>query len=447
MAESGPKVPKEFILIFGRYQQGVDVILDSVKVTALPFSQEFNLKGKSRGLYFLQISHRGQGVNRAEFLGSASESGMVVETDYWGLMNGFVAITGSTENEAYGQLITAKGIFDEKLSGLEMRLRSLSPFDKDFNRNTKLIVDSINKVIGALNFDLKVVRAAYKGTFCAQVMVPMTLHPSHEWNTEWAKEYDSYFALMNEHYLDSVPITPEALNHYALEDKIAFYLDRYTMKSTDGAQKGIDVIMRISSGNEEVRSHVFNMLLRNFLNFKTETLAKYLLDNYADGCTMKLSVEEFKRLSSMKAAMVGGRIPELNLPDRDGKRKSLHDYAATNRYTVVFVWLSWCAMCQREIPKLQDLFGKWQKKGLGVYAISLDEKREDWLVGLDNKWRFNHPNVSELVPIKSSSVANMLGISTTPKVFILNNTGEIVAKDLYGESLKLKLEELFASSK
>ena len=84
---------------------------------------------------------------------------------------------------------------------------------------------------------------------------------------------------------------------------------------------------------------------------------------------------------------------------------------------------------------------------MGLFTVSLDEKKEDWIAAMDRNGKADHPCVSEGVPIKNSSVTTLLAVATTPKVYIINKDSEIVAKDLYGKDLESELEELFAGLK
>lgn len=438
------KVPAQFTVLFGRHAKGSDVILDSVVVHSLPVEHIFLVQREQVGLFFLQIRSNDKGANRAEFIASWAEKNMLVETDYWGLMNGFVAISASKENEALADLLKVKVKADERIDRFEGIIQAQNPFDKDYKKRIALVDDSLSHAIRIFNTQLDGIAILNRGTYVANYLVPLSRYPDIG---QYRGEYDSHFALMNEHFLDSVPKDEALLNHYALEDRIITYLDRYTFKSTDGAQKGIDVVMKAVSGNEAIRSFVYNLLLSKFIQFKTETLAKYLLDHYSDGCTLNLSVEEVKRLTSMRSLMIGGVIPELYLPDVDGKRHSLHEYALSRKFTVVFVWLSWCAMCEKQMPLVESAFSKMRKQGMGLFNVSLDEKREDWIAALERFGKVDHPCVSEGVPIKNSSVTTLLAVATTPKVYIINKDSEIVAKDLYGKDLEAKLEELFAGLK
>ena len=79
---------------------------------------------------------------------------------------------------------------------------------------------------------------------------------------------------------------------------------------------------------------------------------------------------------------------------------------------------------------------------MGVFAISIDEKKEDWLLAIQKYKTNNWINIAELVSLKKSIVLPKLNIRTTPKLFIIDKNGIIISKDLFGDDLQKKLTEL-----
>ena len=61
------------------------------------------------------------------------------------------------------------------------------------------------------------------------------------------------------------------------------------------------------------------------------------------------------------------------------------------------------------------------------------------------KLNASYPNVSEQVAIKNSSVALRYGLSTTPKIFIIDAESRIVMKDVYGDALQEQISNLFSA--
>ena len=63
-------------------------------------------------------------------------------------------------------------------------------------------------------------------------------------------------------------------------------------------------------------------------------------------------------------------MPDLQLPDRGGQLKSLHDYLGAP--LIINFWATWCAPCRREIPLLQQLRQTYKSEKLEIVGIALD---------------------------------------------------------------------------
>ncbi len=63
-------------------------------------------------------------------------------------------------------------------------------------------------------------------------------------------------------------------------------------------------------------------------------------------------------------------LPDISLPDLDGKLHSLTDYRG--KLLLVNFWATWCEPCRREIPLLKSLHGEYAKDGVEIVGIAVD---------------------------------------------------------------------------
>ena len=441
VSKSSLKTQEPFNLILSRYVSGEIVVIDSLIGLREQEERIVSLGDASEGLYFLQVQGE---TNMGEFIWSKQDDDLVIESDFWSFKNGQLGVLNSEENAAYAQLLEAKHSFDSRFGAQQSLFGLVSPFQRDFYGRMTQLEDSIALNISSFNFVLKQISLDHEKTYTGRVLVPLNLLPELR-DPNFSSKYDGFLSLMSEQYFAPCDLTrASVLNHYALEDKVLSYLDSYSEKSATGAEKGIDVIMGAMNDFPKVRSYVYNLLLKNFINFKTETLARYLIDKHADGCDLDLTFEELKRLNEMRSLMIGGTLPNVNLLDVSDRPHDLGRYASNHKYTIVYIWISWCAKCKKQSPEITSLYDEYRKKGLGVYAISLDEKKEEWVMAM-GKLNASYPNVSEQVAIKNSSVALRYGLSTTPKIFIIDAESRIVMKDVYGDALQEQISNLFSA--
>ncbi len=406
--------------------------------------QEFVFKrpiSNSTGLFELFIGDKtDSSINKAEFIWSESES-LIMDAVFYQLKDGSVMIQKSIENEAYSQLNVLKNSFIPRLEELYQKRVELSVFDSSYKKKVLDIEIETEKL--QIEYNLKLVQIAnyYPNTYTSNTLVPLSRIPSRSVNESLFNEFDSYFSFLNKYFFHHSNFNDEGiLYHYAFWDKIFYYFTNYTDKTTDGALYGIDVIMSQLKENQEVNDFVYNTLLKTFIKINSETLTKHLIESYGSSCALNLSFEELKRLQSITSITKGNVVPEISLPDKNGNYHSLRSFCQQKKYTILFVWVSWCSRCKKELPELVKIYQSLKNKGLGVYAVSLDEQKEDW-INTVNKYGANWTNVAELVEIPKSQILSSYSISTTPALFILNDKGEMVEKNIFSNQLKKYLEE------
>ena len=93
-----------------------------------------------------------------------------------------------------------------------------------------------------------------------------------------------------------------------------------------------------------------------------------------------------------------------------------------------------------EVPHLKETYDKFHKKGFEIYGVSFDNNRDKWLAAVkDNgmKWI----QVSDLNGFDNPA-AKDYAVQGIPSNFLIDASGNIVAKNLRGEDLYKKVEEL-----
>jgi len=135
---------------------------------------------------------------------------------------------------------------------------------------------------------------------------------------------------------------------------------------------------------------------------------------------------------------VGKKAPDFAAPDPSGKTLRLSDHL--KGYTLIDFWASWCVPCRRENPNVVAAFEKYKDKGFSVFGVSLDKNKESWIKGIQDD-HLNWAQVSELT-YRKSEVAQLYGVRAIPANYLVDANGIIVAKNLRGENLELKLKEL-----
>jgi peroxiredoxin len=175
------------------------------------------------------------------------------------------------------------------------------------------------------------------------------------------------------------------------------------------------------------------------------TLPAESLDSILNRLDPKLSVspvlKEMKdQVAKLKKVSVGQTAPDFTMNDPDGKPVKMSDVISKNSYTLIDFWAAWCGPCRQENPNVLAAFGRFRSKGFSVFGVSLDQDHDRWVKAIsDDKLTWTH--VSDL-KYWQNAAARMYVVSSIPANFLVDKNGKIIARNLRGEDLVKKLEEL-----
>ncbi len=79
-------------------------------------------------------------------------------------------------------------------------------------------------------------------------------------------------------------------------------------------------------------------------------------------------------------------------------------------------------------------------RGFDIYAVALDKNKTEWLTAI-KKHQFTWTNVSDLTEWESEGVKTY-NVNRTTAIYLLNKERRIMAKNLRGKELGMKVERL-----
>ncbi|HEX8269163.1 MAG TPA: TlpA disulfide reductase family protein [Flavobacterium sp.] len=151
-----------------------------------------------------------------------------------------------------------------------------------------------------------------------------------------------------------------------------------------------------------------------------------------------------KKLAEASKVGVGQKAPGFSAADPNGNKVSLKE--SMGKLTIIDFWASWCGPCRKANPELVALYEEFHPKGLNIIGVSLDAE------GTEAKWKaaiaadkLTWTQVSNLKKW-DDPIAAAYDVTSIPQMFVVNNDGIIIAKDLRGAELRTKVSQLLASS-
>lgn len=147
-------------------------------------------------------------------------------------------------------------------------------------------------------------------------------------------------------------------------------------------------------------------------------------------------------IDRLGATRVGGKAPNITMANPQGQNLSLEDLRG--KVVLLDFWASWCRPCRMENPNVVRVYNKYKDKGFTVFSVSLDKNKQRWLQAIEQDGLVWPNHVSDLQGWQNSA-AKKYGVTGIPFALLLDQEGNIVAKNLRGAALEREVKQLLES--
>ena len=147
-----------------------------------------------------------------------------------------------------------------------------------------------------------------------------------------------------------------------------------------------------------------------------------------------------EKVATMRKTAIGQPYVDFALADTSGKQISLASLVDGKTVVMIDFWASWCGPCRHENPNVVAIYKDLKDKGFQIIGVSLDKSKEAWVKGIKEDG-ITYPQVSDLL-YWDSAVAKLYAVSGIPHTVLIGKDGKIAAKNLRGDELRAKVEEL-----
>lgn len=266
---------------------------------------------------------------------------------------------------------------------------------------------------------------------------PDSLRSDQEFMSDQLAQYHFYKA----HYFDQVKMNnPDLLRTPIIHNKLNGFFEKIAPPQPDSITYYADQVLSLTEPSREVFRYVLQWLLNYYSEPKimgTDAVYVYLADKYyLSGIADWISEDNLNliksRVEELRPLLLGREAPLLEgLQTPEGE--PVDPFESNAQYKILYFWEPDCGHCKTATPELFALYPDLKKNGFEVFAINTRINKESWMTFIaehELTW------VNLWAPNLVRNVLQAYQAWSTPKLIILNNKNQIIAKDLAVSQVK-----------
>jgi len=353
--------------------------------------------------------------------------------------------SGTVENRVFYEYQKYIGSKRLKNNELAEKLKN-NPTDsvqltKQMKATDKQVVDYQNKLL-----------KRYSNTWLAAI-IKSTIRPQvPDIELGSTQEQDSLeqlasYLFMKNHFFDNMNLSDERfIRSPILDGKLHEFFDYVVVPMPDSIIVEADKLLaRVDTSSENFK-FIAGYLLNYQFSSKRMGMDKvfvHIAENYYlnrkklwNDSAMMAKIE--KQLIKTKPNLIGQLAPEMNLETPAGEMVSLRELKA--KYTVIVFWDYECGHCKKSVPALYEIYTRFKDKGVEVFAVYTQTKREDWTEFINEHKLDDWLNVYDRFQL--SHFRTYYDIYSTPVIYILDEKKNIIFKRIAVEQVEEILNHL-----
>ena len=131
----------------------------------------------------------------------------------------------------------------------------------------------------------------------------------------------------------------------------------------------------------------------------------------------------------------GDMAPNFALVDLEGNTVELEDFRGKGVY--VNFWATYCSICRVKMQYLNEHYDEYKDKGIEILSVNVDEST----VQVD-RHKQRHELSYSLYIDRNMLVSNAYGVAALPTVFLIDEHGKVIERQIGGKTEEQVLEAL-----
>jgi peroxiredoxin len=145
-------------------------------------------------------------------------------------------------------------------------------------------------------------------------------------------------------------------------------------------------------------------------------------------------------LYEVESLQVGQNAPAFKSATLEGEILSLTELKG--KFVLLEFWGTWCGPCYPEIPHLKKLWDLHVESNLVIIGVALDEE-ETTVNKVINEQAMPWPQILQ-PDLWSGELVNLFNVTGVPRMYLIDPSGVIVARDLRGEEMVTEVNRLIS---
>ena len=260
--------------------------------------------------------------------------------------------------------------------------------------------------------------------------------------------YDLYFPMVNkqilrkdipEGYFDEDLRVTNSLSRLYITALWYLYIYNYTEDIYNNFDLVYNHIINDFEGDE--RAYLMSAMIGLFASKNSTSYSEQLLNaiekasQYTQNEVCLRYIEKAKMFYTLLDRQILENILENTYLRYNTESKlSLKDVLQKYEGKAVYIdfWASWCMPCLKEIPKMKEVYKKYNEKGLTIIGISLDRVKDSWSEAIRknnlNVWPQILSSETNEKDEKENNLSYLYNCDAIPFYVLIDKEGKVVAK-------------------
>lgn len=126
------------------------------------------------------------------------------------------------------------------------------------------------------------------------------------------------------------------------------------------------------------------------------------------------------------ALRIGSPLPPVTLSETNGAPVRIPE-SLKGKVLILHFWQIGCSSCKLEMPSMDELYGKYRRKGLEVLAVNVGQKKEA-VKAFASELGVSYPILID--PDRKS--AALYGVTDVPRTYVIDRSGVVRYRILGG---------------